>query len=240
MMDQQAQLLEIAGRNALKLLQEEQKKASPAILDAINSELETSKKYDGHDWKTPINKNNFDALHQVEQLWKRTERYVSVLEVPAEQAQLKSAALEMVEKGKKIIHDRLKIIRYADRDGWKAALHFVGDDIAESEAEAKKMRKSKKETEKEREAERSRRERDRRVYSSNREGQGSSRDRSPWGRNNRSQNWGSQTDNRYCFQCTRMGHIARNHMGHIATRMIDASFFLPYMKIRLIYRLLRT
>ena len=75
----------------------------------------------------------------------------------------------------------MKVIPYADRDGWKAALHYVGNNIVEIEAQAKKMQKFKKETEKEREAERSRRERDRRVYSSGREGQSSSRNRYPQG-----------------------------------------------------------
>ena len=50
-MEQQAQLLEIAGRNALKLLQEEQKKTLTAILDTINSEVETAREYDGLDGK---------------------------------------------------------------------------------------------------------------------------------------------------------------------------------------------
>ena len=92
-------------------------------------------------------------------MWKRTERSVTSLEVTRDQADAKKATLEYIEKGKKLSRERMKIIRYADRDGWQAALHFVGDNIAETEAEAKRMRKSKKETEKDREAARDRRER---------------------------------------------------------------------------------
>ena len=160
MMAQQARLLEIAGRNALELLREEQKKAAPSLIDTVNSEVEAARAYDNHEWRTQVNKNNFDTMYQVEQLWKRTERFVDALEVTAEQAELKSGAMDMISKGKKIVHDRLKLIRFADRDGWQAALHYVGDDIADTEEEAKKMRKSKKDSDKKKETEKNRREKD--------------------------------------------------------------------------------
>ena len=212
MMAQQTQLLEIAGRNTLKLLQEEQKKAKPSLVDTINLEVEAAREYDSHDWKTPINKENFNCRYQVEQLGKRTERLVDAMELPEDQAVLKATALEAIEKGKNIVHERLKVIRYADRDGWKAALHFLGDNIAESEAEAKRMSKSKKETDKEKEAEKARRERETHRDRGNRgDGQGSSRDREPWGRYGQSSSYsngyGYQT--KLCYHCNRTGHIAR-------------------------------
>ena len=180
MMSQQTLLLEIAGRNALKLVQDQQKKAAPSLLDLINVEVETARKHDHREWRTQVNKENFNTLHQVEQMWKRTERFVSALEVQHEQAELKAATMDAIAKGKKLTHDRLKVIRYADRDGWQAALHFIGDDIAETAEEEKKMRKAKKETDKTKEASQSKsRDKRKRSYSG-RDGQGSSRDREPW------------------------------------------------------------
>ena len=74
-------------------------------------------------------------------------QYVGTLEVQPEQVDLKSASLEIILKARKWVQKRMKVIRYADQDGWKAALHYLGDDIAETEEETKRMRKSKKETE---------------------------------------------------------------------------------------------
>ena len=158
-------------------------------MDTINLEVESARKYDAHDWNTNVNKDNFNTLHQVEMLSERTERFVSALEVQPDQAELKNASLEMIKKGKNLIHERMKVIRFADRDGWKAALHFVGDDIAESVEEAKRMRKSKKETDKEKESARrgNGRDRESRDWSSHSASrQGSSRDREPWGSRNHS------------------------------------------------------
>ena len=39
MMAQQARRFEIAGRNALEFLREEQKKAAPSLIDTVNSEV---------------------------------------------------------------------------------------------------------------------------------------------------------------------------------------------------------
>ena len=212
MMVQQSEFLTLSEQNALKTLREEQKKNQPTLLDTINLELEAAQEYDTQDWKTPVNKDNFNNMHQIHQLWKRTERFVGSLDVPPEQIQLKAASMKAIEEGKKLTHDRMKLIRFADRDGWKAALHFQGDNIADSAEEAKKMRKSKKETELEKEAEkkREREARERRNRYSGRDGQGSSRDREPWSSYNRNSNQRAQTDNRYCFNCSRAGHIARN------------------------------
>ena len=49
-----------------------------------------------------------------------------------------------INKGKNVAHERLKIIRFDDSNGWKAALHFLGDNIVETEAEGKQMKISKK------------------------------------------------------------------------------------------------
>ena len=54
MMAQQSEMLEIAGRNALKLLREEQKKTAPQILDAMDDELEEANEVLNHEWRTQI------------------------------------------------------------------------------------------------------------------------------------------------------------------------------------------
>ena len=208
MMAQQTELLELANRNALELLREERKKSTPALLETITGEVQSARSHESHDWKNQINKSNCDVLRQVEQLWARTERYVDVLEVTNEQEVFKAGAMDMIQKGKALVHDRLKLIRFADREGWKAALHFEGDDIAESEAEAKRMRKSKKETEKD--SDKMRRDRDRRNLDTRRDGQGSSRDRSPGRSFNRNSGYGGQSDRKFCFLCKRWGHLPRS------------------------------
>ena len=119
MMAQQTQLLEIAGRNTLKLLQEEQKKAKPSLVDTINLEVEAAREYDSHDWKTPINKENFNCMYQVEQLGKRTERLVDAMELPEDQGVLKATALVAIEKGE--LQNELKA-RNLKTNGTKAEL----------------------------------------------------------------------------------------------------------------------
>ena len=212
MMVQQSEFLKLSEENALKTLREEHKKNQRTLLDTINFEVEAAREYDTHEWKTPVNKDNFHNMHQIHQLWKRTERFVGSLDVSPEQVQLKAASMKAIEQGKQIAHDRMKLIRFADRDGWKAALHFQGDNIADSAEEAKKMRKSKKETELEKEADKKRERdaRERRNRYSGRDGQGSSRDREPWSTYNRSSNQRPKIDSRYCFNCARTEHIARN------------------------------
>ena len=72
---------------------------------------------------------------------------VGVLQVPEEQKELKDAALKFINEGKRLSHERLKVFRFADRDGWAAALNFLADDIAENEKDEKRMKKGKKEAE---------------------------------------------------------------------------------------------
>ena len=48
MMAQQSQLLELAAKNALKLVQEENKKATNSILELIDTEVEKSRAGDAH------------------------------------------------------------------------------------------------------------------------------------------------------------------------------------------------
>ena len=108
MMVQKSQLLNIAEENALKALREEPRKNQPRLLDTINFEVEAAREYDTHDWKNPVNKDNFHTMNQVHQLWKRTEQFVGSLDVLPEQVQLKAASIKDIEEDKSIAHNCMK------------------------------------------------------------------------------------------------------------------------------------
>ena len=55
-----------------------------------------------------------------------------------------------------LVYNHLKLLRFADRKGWKAARNFKGDNIADSPEETKRMKKAKKEAERGRTAEKKR------------------------------------------------------------------------------------
>ena len=221
MIAQQQEIIEIAGRQALQAIREEQKRTAPALLNAIDGQGDDRRAHDNHEWRTQVNKDNFNTLFEIERMWQRSERFVGALEVPRDQSEIKTSALEFIKKGKDLTHDRMKVIKFADRDGWQAALNFVGDNIAETPEEAKRMKKGVKEAEKDREskAARGRRDRDRRRNSYGRDGQGSSRDReysdystSSYSNSGQSGSGYSSrrfTDNRYCYNCGLRGHITR-------------------------------
>ena len=63
------------------------------------------------------------------------------------------ATVQAVNEGKDLPYNHLKLLRFADRKGWKGARNFKGDNIADSPEEAKRTKKTKKEAEQEREAE---------------------------------------------------------------------------------------
>ena len=113
MMGQQAELLEIGAENALKLVQEQHKRNSTALMETIDEEFDKSREHDNHNWQNPINKSNFDALRQVKQMWERTERVVGVIGPSPEQKELKDGAMKFIKEGKKLTRERLKVLRYA-------------------------------------------------------------------------------------------------------------------------------
>ena len=142
---------------------------------------------------------------------------MQVLDVGANQEELKTGALNFIEKGKQLTHDRIKLIRFADRDGWTAALNFLGDQIAETEAEAKAMRKGKKEADRFRDSRRNSWGERFQPYSTyNRRNQaGASRDRDDYstGYRPRDNRYKSYNSDKKCFECQRYGHIARFLLG---------------------------
>ena len=81
-------------------------------------------------------------MKQIELIWRRTERFVNTLEAPPAKEEIEEGTMAFIEK--LLTNERMKFIRFADREGWSAALCYLGHDIAETEAEAKAMRESKK------------------------------------------------------------------------------------------------
>ena len=67
-----------------------------------------------------------NTLYKIQQMVKRTKRFAKALKVPGEQSALKASAMSFIEKGKRLTDDRLKVLKFADRDDWQAALNYVG------------------------------------------------------------------------------------------------------------------
>ena len=205
MIGQQTEFLELAARNALKQVQDEFTKNATTLFDRIDAQVERSRADDAHDWKNDINKSNFNALQQVEKMWERSERFADVLQVPEDQKQLKDQLIDFMKEGKKLTRDRLKVIRFADRDGWSAALKYVADNIAETEKEEKRMKKGKKEAREEAQSRRSSRKdyRERSPESSRRSSRSSSVRRGSYERGSSSK--GRKYEAK-CFHCGIPGH----------------------------------
>ena len=213
---QQVQLLTLAANNAQKLIADQAKKSATGILDSIDGEITKAREHDGHEWKNKINRSNFDALRDIELMWERAERFVSVLNVEGDQADLKAGAVKYIEQGKNLTKQRLKVLRIADRDGWAAALCFVADDIADDEKEEQRMKRGRKEAQqKKAHAEKSSRDRsphDRRGGSSY-ERQYQERRRGFGG-----EGYGRSVERRICYTCNREGLISRARPRNITPR----------------------
>ena len=117
MMAQQSQLLTLAETNALRLLREENKRNQPTLIDTINEEMAAAKEYEHHDWQNPTNKLTFQAMHQIEQMWKKTGRLVEAADFQPDQKILKEAALKTINEGKEAAYKQIKLIKFADREG---------------------------------------------------------------------------------------------------------------------------
>ena len=109
------------------MLHEEKKRNQPSSLETINAGVGAAKEYDNYDWQSPTSKLTFDAMHQIEQLQKKTKRLVGAIEFQPEQQKWKEATLHTVQEGKAIAYVHLKLIRFADREEEKAAIDFKGE-----------------------------------------------------------------------------------------------------------------
>ena len=201
MQTQQAELLKLAASNALQLARDEAKKNATALRDELDQQLDGARELDQHAWNNQINKSNFDALRSVHQMWERTERLEDAMEPSPDQQVLKDSATKFIKEGKNLTHQRLKVLRFADRDGWSAALNFLSDNLAENEHEEKRMKRGKKEAERERAS----------KVAKNR--QSSSTNRNFHTKSNTSlsrRHTSGSSDPRACYVCGELGHIAKS------------------------------
>ena len=115
--------------------------------------------------------------------------------------------MKFIKEGKDLTRQRLKVLRYADRDGWSAALHFVDDDIADDEKEEKRMKKSKKEAERAKESREGKR---RATNTQTRAGPSYTTQFKPSGQTaSKRGRYEEPFDNRGCYICGEYGHVAK-------------------------------
>ena len=213
-MAQQADVLKLAADNALQLARDVGKKTSTDLFNKIDDSIEKAKEHDDHVWHNPINKSNFNAARQIKQMWERTERFVEAMQVVPDHTELKDGAMKFIKEGKRLTHDRLKVLRYADREGWSAALYFVSDDIADDEKEEKRMKRGKKEADKQKLSKAAKKPR---LYTDRGSAEGRSSYSTYAGASSASSGYqsGRRTKDNYsanaraCFICDKLGHIAK-------------------------------
>jgi hypothetical protein len=208
MQQQTDNLLRSAAANALQLAKDEAAKSKHDILDRVDDSISKSTEHEGYKWNNDINKNNYMELRKVERLWERTERFVDTLQVPDDQKELKTGTMKFITEGKTLTHNRLKVFRFADKEGWVAAMNFVSDDIAEDEKEEKRMKTGKKEAEKARDSKGDkRRAGDRGAGPSRTDYRGRDSDR----RSPSSYRRGRGGGNILCYHCNKYGnHVSRD------------------------------
>ena len=209
MQQQQAQMLEIMERRSRELLDERDRRAEVAVRDHVEDQLQVRQPQ--MTWRNEINRSNYNALAEIQMMWERTERFVDAMEPREGQQDLKGAAKTVIEKGKTLVRDRLKVLRFADRDGWTAAMNFLGDDIADDEAEAKKMKRGRKEAEKARAVRESKGKNSASGYRyENMRERGAGRSTREGERDRKRTYERSRSERHYeCFICGRAGHFAR-------------------------------
>ena len=139
MQEQQEGLLQLAASNANRIAEQASQASARQVREDLDTDAQRSKLYENLTWNNNINKSNFNFTQQVKDLWERTERAVADGQ--------SDKAKEYINKGKDLCKKRLKVLRYADRDEWDAALEYLSDDLAEDECDRKRMRKAKKTSE---------------------------------------------------------------------------------------------
>ena len=85
----------------------------------------------------------------MEDLFAKSRAFMELTEPQEASEEMKTAALDFHAQGEKLLAERIKIIKFADREGWKAALKYQGDDLAENEADERRMKRSRKDAESE-------------------------------------------------------------------------------------------
>ena len=211
MQEQQAALLMTAEQNTRTLLEEESRNKQAQVLNTIDEEIERTQTLDtnNYTWKNNINKSNFNHMKQVHDLWEKTERAIKSGQIPK--------AMEIVEKGKRLSRDRLKVFRFADRDGWDSAMLYLSDDLADDEKDERRMKKSKKTAANLREAKLKRlgnafKSRGKEALSPPRFSTSKTYGQKPNYSDNRNSRYRgqSETDTKTCWVCGKFGHLSKH------------------------------
>ena len=84
-------------------------------LNLIDEEIQKTVNKE-HAWKSVINDKNQSNLKQIELMWRKMGWFVGTLEVP--QQEIKDGTMVFIQKGKELTHERIKVIRFADHDGY--------------------------------------------------------------------------------------------------------------------------
>ena len=143
-----------------------------------------------------MNKNSFDYNKQVEAIWEKTER--AVTEKKWEKART------LCVKGKALVKKRLKVLKYANKEGWDAALEYMSDDLADDEADRKRMQKAKKKAEKSGKEKKEKQESRKRLLTLSRK---QSEGYKKYPDESTRYEW---RESRTCWKCGSRGHLSKN------------------------------
>ena len=122
MQQQQTQLLEAAAETAENIIDQK------LVSDGKTRKIESIKlKYEG-------NQRQLDHENKVMEIWKKTEE--------ALEKGLKQKAHDLIQEGKKITKQRIKLIRLADRESWAVVKAYESDDLASDTDDEKRIQKA--------------------------------------------------------------------------------------------------
>ena len=136
--EQQVGMLRAAADNAEEIVNDKLKKSQSELKDVIDEEV-AGCSYSDSSFKNNINRSNYLFCRQVQDIWKKTERAVDEQET--------QKAKSLLEKGKKIISNRMKALKIADKEGWDVALAYLSDELVSDDEQEKRLKKARRDTE---------------------------------------------------------------------------------------------
>ena len=118
------EVLKTANENTQQLLDEK----LPEQRSEKRSKLEKVTLY------SKSNQQQMNFQQQVLDIFEKSDTMI-------ERNKLKEAQ-NLIEKGKRLCYDRIKLIRIADRDGWATAMAYQSDDLASDSEDEKRIQKA--------------------------------------------------------------------------------------------------
>ena len=135
--EQQVGVLQAAAHNAEKMVEERLQKSQSELKDVIDDEVAGCSHAEST-FKNNINRSNYEFCRQVQDIWRKTERAIDERQTPK--------AKTLLEKGKKIINNRMKALKIADKEGWDVALAYLSDELASDDEQEKRLKKARRDT----------------------------------------------------------------------------------------------